>query len=278
MKTYTMPLPPRPTVARAPGAPATTVGPSIATEYPSWSPAAPSEAVSSAVWVAFFHFPEAGCVNRYTAPLPRVAADPMTRGADSNRRAGDRDRVAELVAVGAVRCGQRGAPDERVDLKRVTGAAHVDHDPEVSPPEREPRVQWAPAGVGGCQPFVAQDIPPIYATEHQAVSGAGKHRSNVTGQRNREGQRSPAAAVQRVRNREPLLDAEGPVEVPLAQCPAPIPHEIRACLRARVGRCVQRATIASACQRHPQLRATHADTHARTRERDPHILRGIDRV
>ena len=49
------------------GAPATTVLPEIATEKPSWSKAAPSEAVSLAASVSLAQPPE-GFTNTYAAP------------------------------------------------------------------------------------------------------------------------------------------------------------------------------------------------------------------
>src|ERR1700722_15626352 len=60
-------------------APATIVFPDTATDDPRAPPVAPSEAVSSAVWVAFAH-PDAGFTNTYTAPCC-VLAPTLCEGA-----------------------------------------------------------------------------------------------------------------------------------------------------------------------------------------------------
>src|SRR5215831_4606502 len=57
----------------APGAPAATVPPEIATDVPSRSREPPSEAVSFAVWVPSVHL-EPGFTNRYAAPCEALAA------------------------------------------------------------------------------------------------------------------------------------------------------------------------------------------------------------
>ena len=70
--TYAAPCPPFPPIA-ASGAPATAVPPDTATEAPSSSPAAPSEAVSFAVCVPVDQ-PPPGSANTYAAPRPPLAS------------------------------------------------------------------------------------------------------------------------------------------------------------------------------------------------------------
>ena len=81
----------------------TIVPPSIATEEPNASPAAPSEAVSSAVR---FHEPDAS--PNTAAPHPWPALDPTVwEGAPTHRGAPrDRHRSAEPIVRSAVRRSQ----------------------------------------------------------------------------------------------------------------------------------------------------------------------------
>ena len=103
-------------------------------------------------------------------------------------------------------------------------------------------MQQMPADVGGRQPSVAQDVPPVSCAERQLPPVAGKHGPEVTPQRKGQRQRSAAAVVQRVSDREPLLDANGSVRVPLAQRPALILHLVSAC---------SRVASAAACRERP---------------------------
>ena len=151
--------------------------------------------------------------------LARIAANRVVRRTDGDRVTVDRDAGAELVVCGSVRRGQLGSLEEGVDPDWITGCPVGDADQQPSAGQLHVGRQPAAARVGHDQAAIDE------RTERHRLSVLDRRTGQRSGQSDREPQLAVAGGA--VSQREPLLETQRAIRVPLRQSRSPIHGPVR---------------------------------------------------